>query len=215
MNNHIIETLMIFLVLTNLTLLGSSRLGMCIQVVAAQGITLGLSSLFIHGILFDFRFIFFCLVIMTLKGFMFPWLLSRALREVNARREIEPYVGFGASILLGPIFLAICIWLSSRLTLPAELEAPLVVPVAFFTILTGLFVIVSRKKAITQVLGYIVTENGIYTFGIALAVKQPLLVEFGILLDVFVAVFVMGIMIFNINREFEHIDTDQLSHLRS
>jgi hydrogenase-4 component E len=105
--------------------------------------------------------------------------------------------------------------LSSRLTLPADLSIPLVVPVAFFSILTGLFVIVSRKNAITQVLGYIVMENGIYTFGIALAVKQPLLVEFGILLDIFVGVFVMGITIFNINREFEHIDTDQLSHLRS
>jgi hydrogenase-4 component E len=57
-------------------------------------------------------------------------------------------------------------------------------------------------------------ENGIYTFGLAFAEKEPLVVEMGILLDVFMAVFVMGIMIYNISREFDHIDTDRLSQLK-
>jgi hydrogenase-4 component E len=83
-----------------------------------------------------------------------------------------------------------------------------------FTILTGLFVICSRRKALTQVLGYLVMENGVCVFGSALAVEAPLPVELGVLLDVSVAVFVMGIVIFHINREFDHIDTDRLSILR-
>jgi hydrogenase-4 component E len=57
-------------------------------------------------------------------------------------------------------------------------------------------------------------ENGIYAFGLAVALKEPLLVELGTLLDVFMAVFVMGIAIFHINREFDHIDTDLLSTLK-
>ena len=57
-------------------------------------------------------------------------------------------------------------------------------------------------------------ENGIYAFGMAFAVEEPLLVEMGILLDVFVAVFVMGITIYHISREFDHIDTDRLSALK-
>ena len=73
----------------------------------------------------------------------------------------------------------------------------------------------SRKKALTQVMGYLVLENGINAMGVAIAKEQPYLVELGILLDVFVAVFVMGIIIFHINREFDHIDTDQMSSLRS
>jgi len=65
------------------------------------------------------------------------------------------------------------------------------------------------------VLGYLVLENGIFAFGVALVEEQPFLVEIGILLDVFAAVFIMGIAIFHINREFDHIDTDKLSNLRT
>jgi hydrogenase-4 component E len=150
-----------------------------------------------------------------LKGIIFPLVLSRTLRNINASREVEPFVGYGISTVAGPLALAICLWISTRLPLPGGMGPSLVVPVALFTIMTGLFLIVSRRKALTQVLGYLVLENGIYTFGAAVARKQPFLVETGILLDVFVAVFVMGIIIFHINREFDHIDTDQLSSLRS
>jgi hydrogenase-4 component E len=81
-------------------------------------------------------------------------------------------------------------------------------------IFTGLFLIVSRRKALMQVLGYIVLENGIYAFGVALVVESPLLVELGVLLDVFVAVFVMGITMFHLSRAFDDIDTDQLAMLK-
>ena len=90
----------------------------------------------------------------------------------------------------------------------------LLVPVALSSILIGLFLIVSRKKAVNQVLGFLVLENGIFTFGVGLVGELSLLVELGVLLDVFVAVFVMGIMIFHISREFDHLDTDRLSTLK-
>jgi len=67
---------------------------------------------------------------------------------------------------------------------------------------------------LTQVLGYLVLENGIYVFGASIATIQPVLVELGILLDAFVAVFVMGIAIYHINREFEHTDVDRLNRLK-
>jgi len=94
------------------------------------------------------------------------------------------------------------------------MTSALLVPVALSSILIGLFLIVSRKKAVNQVLGFLVLENGIFTFGVGLVRELSLLVELGVLLDVFVAVFVMGIMIFHISREFDHLDTDQLSTLK-
>ncbi|MFA5865144.1 MAG: NADH-quinone oxidoreductase subunit K [Phycisphaerae bacterium] len=213
--NNSVDTIMVFLVLTNLMLLGTSRLGTCIRVVAIQGIALGLLPLFLHRNWGEIHLWLLAGAIMGLKGGVFPWLLSRTLRESNDSREDEPFVGYGLSVVTGPLALATCFWVSSRLPLSPQIAPSLVVPVALFTIMVGLFLIVSRKKALTQVLGYLVLENGIYTFGVALAQKQPLLVEMGILLDVFAAVFVMGIIIFHINREFDHIDTDQLSSLRS
>src|SRR5207249_4545442 len=110
--------------------------------------------------------------------------------------------------------LAGSLWLAGRLALPSPTISPLVVPVALFTMLVGLFLIVSRRKALTQVLGYLVLENAIYAFGVGLVEGTPMVVELGVLLDLFVAVFVMGIAVFHINREFDHIDADRLSTLR-
>ena len=70
------------------------------------------------------------------------------------------------------------------------------------------------RLALTQVQGYLVLENGVYAFGVAMAQEMPVSVELGILLDVFVGVFVMGIIIFHISREFEHLETDRLSDLK-
>jgi hydrogenase-4 component E len=79
---------------------------------------------------------------------------------------------------------------------------------------TGLFLIIARRKALTQCIGYIVFENGIYAFGVAAAGEIPMLVELGLLLDAFVAVFVMGIAIYHIKQEFDHIDATELSSLK-
>ncbi len=73
---------------------------------------------------------------------------------------------------------------------------------AIFLVSIGLFLIVSRRNALMQVIGYLVIENGIFVFAVITVAETPLLVELGILLDAFVAVFVMGIAVFHINREF-------------
>ena len=90
----------------------------------------------------------------------------------------------------------------------------LLIPAALATVLIGLLVLVSRTLALTQVVGYIVVENGIFLFGLTLVREMPLLVELGILLDVFVGVFVMGIVVYHISRTFDHIDTQELTQLK-
>ena len=105
-------------------------------------------------------------------------------------------------------------WLNGRLPLGEMLHLPLVLPASLMTMFTGLFIIVSRRSALAQSLGYIVLENGIFAFGIAAVGEIPMLVEFGILLDAFAAVLVMGIAIYHINREFDHMDVVQLSSLK-
>ncbi|MDD5630081.1 MAG: hypothetical protein PHU21_13515, partial [Elusimicrobia bacterium] len=154
------------------------------------------------------------LVAGTLKGGVFPMLLGRALREANIRREVEPFVGPGLSILAGLMALACSFWLTTRFPVSQPGWSRLAPPVAFFTIGVGLFLIVSRRKALTQVLGYLIMENGIYLLGMALVGEVPMLVELGVLLDAFVATFVMGIAIQHINREFDHMDAYRLDDLR-
>ena len=208
------DVILVLLVLTNLRLLGASRLGASIRTVAVQGILLGALALLAHHDHLTVAVLIVALGGMALKGVVFPWLLFRALRQAEVQREVEPFVGSIPSLLAGIVALGGSLWLARRLSLPEPPNSSLLVAVALFSILAGLFLIIARKKAISQVLGFLVMENGIYAFGVGLVVESPLLVELGVLLDVFVAVFVMGIIIFHISREFDHIDTHELSSLR-
>ena len=206
--------ILVLVVLTNLKLLGSSRLGASIRVVALQGMVLGLLPVLAHLQNLSVHFVLLSLGTIVLKGIVFPWLLFRAVREAEVAREIEPYVGYVASLVAGVLGLGAAFWMCARLTMPPDIASPWLAPVALFSIFAGLFLIVARKRALNQVLGFLVLENGIYTFGVGVAARTPLLVEAGVLLDVFVAVFVMGITIFHINREFDHIEVDRLSALK-
>jgi hydrogenase-4 component E len=207
------DGIMAFLVLTNLMLIGSSRLAACIRIVALQGVMLAILPLIFHEGPLTARVLFLALWSMALKGIAFPVLLNKSIRDTNARREVEPFVGYTTSLIAGVVALCLSLWAGSGLPVGGPGKT-LAAAGALFTMMTGLFISVSRKKAISQVLGYLVLENGVYIFGIAFVEKVPLLVELGILLDVFVAVFVMGIVIFHINREFDHLDTEKLTTLK-
>ncbi len=209
-----IELATVLIFLANLAMLGSSELGACVRMAAFQGMLLGLFTLIVRADALTARLIFLGVFSIGLKGLVFPFLLLRGMREAGIRREVEPFVGYVASILAGLAMLGASLWIAARFPVPGPSISPFVFPVALATVFTGLFLVVSRRKALNQVIGYLVFENGIYMFGVAAVGEIPLLVEFGVLLDVFVAVFVMGIAINHISREFDHLDADQLSSLK-
>jgi hydrogenase-4 component E len=211
-----VEAVLALMVITDLLLLGSSRLKSCVTIAAAQGVVVSLLPLFLAGGEGPLRALFLSGGGVAIKGVVFPWLLLRVLREANVRREVEPFVGHTLSVLAGTGCLIFALWVEARLALSDSLPggSTLTVAVGLATLLIGLLLIVSRRKAVTQVLGYIVLENGIYAMGVALAGDVPLLVELGVLLDVFVGVFIMSIATYHISREFDHIDVDQLDRLR-
>ncbi len=211
--SQLVNAILVLLVLTGFWLLSSSRLAACIRAVAIQGVLLGILAVAVQGGQLSVTGVLLPLTSAGVKGFLLPWLLFRAMREAETAREVEPLISYNLSILSGAVALAVSLWLGERLKLPTQPASSLLVPAAFFTSLVGLLVIVSRRKALTQVLGYLALENGVYAFGAAVALELPVLVELGILLDVFVGVFVMGIAIFHISREFDHIDTDKLASL--
>ena len=209
-----LDTIMMLVAVSNLVMLGSSRLAVLIRMCALQGVLLGLLPLLTGSGEFVWHRVLIAVGTLGLKGIVFPLLLSRARERSDVRREIEPYVSYNLSLAGGMGALVFSLWLGARLPLPEHLGSSLLVPLALFTFLVGLFLITTRKKALTQVVGYLAMENGVYAFGVAMALETPLIVELGVLLDVFVAVFLMGIVIFQISREFEHIDTDRLSSLK-
>jgi hydrogenase-4 component E len=151
---------------------------------------------------------------LLVKGLGIPWMMLWAMREASIRREQEPIVGFVPSMVLGAVGVVLAFAFAGNLPLPTPEKHPLLVPTSLATVWTGLLLVVSRRKAVAQVLGFLVLENGVFVFGVLLTDFMPVMVEAGVLLDLFAAVFVMGIVMFHINREFSSLDTGQLSALK-
>jgi hydrogenase-4 component E len=210
----VIEIIMVLLVLSDMAILGLNRLKTCINILAFQGMLLGAFAFISQMNAISLRLVMIAGASFILKGFVFPALLNRVMQDTGIQRENEPFVGYTTSVLAGLFMLVFSLWLGSEISARANSEIPLIVPAALTTLLTGLFLIVARKNALTQCLGYIILENGIYIIGVVTVVEIPVLVELGILLDVFVAVLVMGIAIHHISREFDHIDADKLNILK-
>ena len=209
-----VNLILVSALLLNFLVLGSSRLRACIRAVAVQGALLSALPPLLHQNGPGLHIMMLSAGMLALKGFLFPWLLVRTLREASMRTEIEPLIGFTASLLVGAAATVIAFILSSRLPSLPAIASPFLLPVAMATLLMSLVVLVSRTKALTQVLGYLMLENGIFLFGLTLVQSMPLLVELGVLLDLFTGIFVMGIVIYHINREFDHIDTYHLTTLK-
>ena len=206
------ELLLLLVVLTDFAVLGTSRLRTCIRAVAVQGLLLGLLPLALASQL-TFHVGALATGTLLVKAVVLPWFLLWAIREAAVRREVEPVVGYIASLLLGAAALALAFAISARL--PAgDVHEPLLVPVALATVMIGLVVLTTRRKALTQVVGYLMLENGIYLFGLTQTESVPFLLEVGVLLDVFAGVFIMGIVVFHINREFDSLDSARLTELK-
>jgi hydrogenase-4 component E len=197
----------------NLLALGSSRVPSLITAVAIQGVALGVMPFLIERN-FDWMVALVAVGTMAVKGGLIPTLLRRAMRTANVDREVEPSIGFVPSLLLGAGGTIAAVAVTRELPLLPEHAGLLLVPGALASVLTGFVLLIGRSKAISQVCGYLILENGIYLFGLLLIHATPLLVEAGILLDVTVGVFVIGIIVDRIQRAFDSLDTRKLTVLR-
>jgi len=205
--------LLVSILLLNLFVLGTSRLRAVIGASALQGVALGILTVSRHGQL-SFEIVAVAIGAVTVKGILIPRFLHKATRDAAIEREVTPLIGFIGSILIGALGTAVAVIFSSTLPLRGEDVGSLILPSSFATVLAGFIILTTRRKAITQVVGYLILENGIFILGLALIDAMPFLVEVGVLLDLFVAIFVMGIIINHISREFASTDIDQLSSLK-
>ncbi len=204
----------------NLMALGSSRIPSLIRAMSVQGVVLGVMPLLIEhlfgweALLRHWPVLLVAVATITVKGVVIPRLLNRAMRAANIDRDMEPLIGYVPSILLGAGGTIAAMALARSLPLLPEHAGSLLVPGALASVLTGFVLLIGRTKAISQVCGYLILENGIYLFGLLLIHSTPLLVEAGILLDLTVGVFVIGIIVDHIQRAFDSLDTRKLTVLR-
>lgn len=197
--------------------LSSNRLMGLVKLMAFQGVMVSLVPLFLeqHQNIGMGSFIFLQIMIL-IKGGLIPGFMYFAVKKVAIRREVEPIIGYHASIFAGLLFIVISSFMTDQLQQSLPYDQSLLLITAITTLASGLFLLMTRRKAITQVIGYLMMENGIYLFGTALAKEThtQYLVEFGVLLDLLVGVMVMGIVLNNINHAFDDMDTALLKQLK-
>lgn len=209
----LVDILIALIMLTNFTLVTANRINKAIQVAVLQGVILGLLPLAM-GLWRIPHIILMAAATVTVKGWLIPYLFRRALRQVRIDREVGPYIGYSASLVLCALGTGLSLILAHNLPMKTGTANTLLLPASLSTLFTGFLLLVSRRKALTQVVGYLVLENGIYLFSLLLVEVMALLVEAGILLDLFVGIFVMGIVINHIRVAFDSIDTRHLAELK-
>jgi hydrogenase-4 component E len=208
-----LDSLLVAVVLLDLFALGVSRVRALIRATAMQGMLLAALPLLAHAHPTP-HLVLVALGTFLVKGAAIPWLLMRAMRDVTIRREIEPLIGFTTSLLLGAAGTGLALLFSRGLPLAEAHAESRLVPTAFATVFTGFLILTTRQKAITQVIGYMILENGIFLFGMLLLDALPAMVELGVLLDLLVGVFVMGLILHRIQRTFSTINITRLSTLK-
>lgn len=210
--NSFADQLLVLVFLLNFMVLGTSRIRIAIKVVAMQGVVLGLIPATLHQ--FSWHLLLISAGMIVVKGLVIPLLLTKAVQSIGIKREEKPFLGYVPIMLIGAVATGLAFIFAEQLPLAPQHKDLLFVPAAIATLLTGCLLLVTRKKAITQVTGYLILENGIFVFGLLLTEAMPVMVEAGALLDLLVGIFVMGIIINQISQEFSSIDTSKLNSLK-
>jgi hydrogenase-4 component E len=153
-------------------------------------------------------------VMLALKALIIPWYLNRLQRRVGGEREARPYVNIATSLIGAGLLVMLAYAITRPLVMVSKLPTRGGIPLAVGLIFVGLFVIVSRRKALTQIVGFLVLENGVALLAALCTFGIPLIIELGVFLDVLMGFLVMQVIVYQIRDTFESIDVEQLSQLK-
>jgi len=210
--SKMMQLLIALILVSTFMILGSTRLYSCIRAFGIQSFLLaGVAGVVAYSTgRMDIYIV--ALLTLVLKAAVIPYIFIYIIREIKVKREIDLYVNISPSLIIGGVLVVISYYLVRSINIRTELSS-FALSASISLVSIGLFIMISRKKAIMQMLGILLMENGLFLGAISLTYGMPLLVELGIFFDVLIGVLIMGILIFRINRTFESIDTDMLKTL--
>jgi len=192
----------------------TSRIEAYIKILAFQGFLLFMMVLLGLETNHWLNFIFLSLETLGFKTIFMPLFLTKLVRKNEIYRETGPYRSHFFSLALATLIFAFGFFVAYWSVTVSKDIKPLFFGVSISTMITGLIIIISRKKVITHVIGYMTLENGIFLLSLSAAKEMPLIVNLGVLLDVFLAVFLFGMFINRIETIYEDGHIDRLSDLK-
>lgn len=206
------DILLIALAMTLLYLSIANRLYTYLRILVIQGLILfGTTYLTLKDVN-TVNLLFIMLETIVFKAIAVPYFMNYIIKRNNVTRETEPYVPYFVSLIIVTMIIVLTIIISGSIEDP-NLDKTFFV-VALSTLFTGLYLIVSRKKIITHVIGYLIIENGVFVLSLAVGNEMPMMVNLGIMLDIFASVLILGVFFNKIGDVIKDPDVELLRNLK-
>lgn len=206
-----------FIILFGLTMLylaATSRIVAHIRILIVQGVLLFLISCCgaEHSNLFNL--IFLAVETLVVKSIVIPWFLYKVLKQTHSNRDVAANIPHFYCLVVSSIVLLAGFLVSNYFISSVKMISPIYFGVSASTIIISLWLITIKHKIISNVIEFITMENGIFLLSLSVAKEMPMLVNLGVLLDVFIAVYILGLFVNEINKEFKDLEVSNLSDLK-
>ena len=210
----IVNIVIILFALTLLYMAVTSRLESIIKMLSIQGFLLFIIAIFSTSEKQMLELAILIFETLGIKMIVIPLYLRKVIRENEIYRETEVYISNFYSLLIVTLFITFSFILAYKFFTFAEVIKPLHFGMFVSIVFTAFFFIITRKKLITHIMGYILLENGIFMLSLSIAKSMPIIVDLGISLDLFMAVFLAGVFIKRIQYDFDDLTIDKLTDLK-
>jgi hydrogenase-4 component E len=212
-----IEILAATILVTTFLIVSSRSLMFYVRLFAIQSFLLGLVALLVAVGFGETHILIAAILTIVVKATVIPIALSKVIDKIKVRKEIDFTINITTSLLL----CALLVILADSVARPileaqrmSDLAVFKVLPMSIAVMMIGLFIMIARKQAVSQIIGLLTMENGVFLSGLSITYGMPLIVEVGIFFDIFVAVLILGVFVFRINQTFDTINVDTIRRLR-
>ncbi len=214
LSESLIHFLGMMLLIASFWILTSPQIRTCIRAYAAHSFFLALITAVIALTNHVEHLLLPAVLTLVLKTIAIPQVFFKVIRRLGIRKEVESYVNIPFTLLLAVLLVFFSFYVTGEGKILKPVAFGEFIPLAVSTVFFGMLMMTTRKKAINQVLGLLLIENGLFLMAITMTFGMPLLVEMGIFFDVLVAMMIMGIFVFKIRDAFESIDADDMTVLK-
>ncbi|MCL4799324.1 MAG: formate hydrogenlyase [Burkholderiales bacterium] len=213
-SGQIVNLLAALLLLIAFAMLSQRRVLSLVRLLAWQGAALAASTLIVAHSTAQPHLYYSAALTVALKVILIPWVLHRLIDRLDVRWDVEPLINIPTTMLAG---IALVIFAFALATPISEMATTLTrgtLGIALASVLLSFLMMIARRKAIAQVIGFLAMENGLLFAATSATYGMPLVVELGIALDVLVATFIFGIFFFHIREQFDSLDISHMEKLK-
>ena len=214
LSSQLINLFAALLLLLAFAMLAQRRVWSLITLFAAQGLALALSTAIVAYATRQPHLYWSVAITIVLKVALLPWLLRRLVRQLDVKWEVEGLINIPTTMLIGIVLVVFAFNLAVPISQLANTVTRATLGTALASVMLAFLMMITRRKAIPQVIGFLSMENGLFFGAMSTTYGMPMIVELGVALDVLVAVLVLGVFFFQIREQFDSLDLHHLESLK-